>query len=90
MLFSENEKLINMWLTIFVTGKMTECRQNPLAIVWKSVKLIFALMQIQRKHYSVPYDALKGIYLQNGGWCVEDTIESYQKYQMAFLQGILW
>ena len=47
----------------------------------KYVNFIFAF--ILRKHFGVHYDASKGIPL-NGSWCVEDTLESYQKYQMAF------
>ena len=43
------------------------------------------LIQIQKKQFVVPYDAFKGI-PQNVVWCVEDTVESYQKYQMAFWQ----
>ena len=40
------------------------------------------LIQIQRKHVWVPYYTFKGI-PPNGSWCIDDTVESYQKYQMA-------
>ena len=70
-----------MWLTFYITGKIPGVLQNISVIVWKKVNFILAF--VQRKHLGVPFDASKGI-PHKGGWCVEDTVESYQKYQMAF------
>ena len=33
--------------------------------------------------FGVPYDAFKGK-KHNGCWCLEDTVEPYQKHQMEF------
>ena len=82
LVYSMNAKVINMSLTISVTGKIPGVRQNPLDNSLEKAKFILAFIRIQRKHFfwgrGGPYDAF------NEGWCVEDTIESYQKYQMAF------
>ena len=94
MLYSENGNNINMRLTISVTGKIPEVRKNPFRNSLKKGQVYFRF-NTNSKEARVcvcvcvwggggsPMTFLR-VYPQNGGWCVEDTVLSYQKYQITF------